>query len=348
MSRLPLVHLTDLYHPPQDPDDQLDLLTAAALPELDLKAVILDCTRRFLEPAPAGYDLRRDPGYVLVAQLGHLLGRTFPTAMGPLAPLASVHDDASDRPAREQAGIDLLLHTLEESREPVLISSVGSARVLTAAWNRAPELMRAKTRAILLNAGATAGENREWNVGLDPAAFIGLWRSGLPLRWYPCATEHHAFDREHPRGTHWQASHEALFRELPPALRAWIAYGLSGSARGDLVAALDDLGRGAVWEQLLTGTRNLWSTASLAMAAGRELAHTPEGWRFLAAREARSHASWPWRLDSISATVDDEARVFWALTEAPTPHALFGRRAGPGYGTAMAEALAALFASVPV
>ena len=54
MKRIPLIHVTDLYHPPQDPDDQLDLATVAALDEYDLKGVVLDITQRFLEPAPRG------------------------------------------------------------------------------------------------------------------------------------------------------------------------------------------------------------------------------------------------------------------------------------------------------
>ena len=119
-----------------------------------------------------------------------------PAAMGPTVPLKTPLDDARDRPREEQAGIEFILATLEASEEPVVLSAVGSARVITAACNRAPDLMRSKTRAVLLNAGATAGSKREWNVGLDTAAFVGLWRSGLPIHWYPCATERSAFNRQ--------------------------------------------------------------------------------------------------------------------------------------------------------
>lgn len=133
--RIPVLHVTDLYHPPQDPDDQLDLLTIAALPELDLKGVVLDITRKFLEAAPAGFDIRRDPGFVPVTQLSYLLGRDIPAAMGPIVPLTSPGDTAADRPDREQAGIRLLIDTLEGSSEPVVITCTGSARVVVAAFN---------------------------------------------------------------------------------------------------------------------------------------------------------------------------------------------------------------------
>lgn len=345
-ARIPLIHTTDLYHPPQDPDDQLDLATIAALSAFDLKGVVLDITDRFLRAAPEGFDIPRDPGFVPVMQLSYLLGRTTPVAMGPTAPLHSPLDDARDRPLEEQGGVELVLDVLRASPEPVLISVVGSARVVTAAFNREPDLLRSRTRAVILNAGATGGTKREWNVGLDPEAYVGLWRSGLPIHWYPCATERSAFNPDHERGTYWKASHEDLFREIPDALRGWIAYGFSGSARGDIIRAMREMGRGAVWEHILAGHRNLWATASLVMAAGLELARTPSGWRFVS--DADGLEVWPWRLDPIAASVRDDATVDWSLSDASSRHRLFGRKEGRAFGEAMAEALNALLRSMPL
>ncbi len=130
--RIPLLHITDLYHPPQDPDDQLDLATVVALPEFDLKGVVLDVSQRFLDGAPAGFDIPRDPGFIPVMQLGYLTGRSFPVAVGPAQPLTHPSDDARDRPRQEQAGIDLILEVLHTSTQPVVISVVGSTRALTA------------------------------------------------------------------------------------------------------------------------------------------------------------------------------------------------------------------------
>jgi hypothetical protein len=345
MKQLPLLHVTDLYHPPQDPDDQIDLATVAALDalgDLDLKGVVLDITRRFLEPEPAGADIARDPGFVITAQLGYLMGRPIPTAMGPLEPLRDPEDDASDRPAREQAGIRFILDTLAASDSPVLISCVGSARPIAAAFNRNPELMREKTRAVLLNAGSTAGSKVEWNVGLDPAAYTALWQSGLPIDWYPCATPTSAFNPEHERGTFWKAAHADLFKGLPQPLKAWFAYGYTGSARGDITRALDDLGKGPVWDILLADSRNLWSTASLVMAAGRVLARTQAGWRFANPEEAATASEiFPWRLDPITASVDDHAIVTWSIADSSHTR-LFGRQPGLAYAQAMTEALNAL------
>lgn len=347
-AKIPLVHVTDLYHPPQDPDDHFDLATVVALPEFDLRAVILDATGKFLVAKPAGWDIARDPGYVPVAQLGYLTGRAIPVALGPTQPLEGPADTALGRPRAEQAGVALLLDVLEQSAGPVTLSVVGSGRVVAAAFNRRPELVRAKTRVVVLNAGSTGGPKREWNVGLDPAAYVALWRSGLPIDWFPCATGHGAFDPADPRGTFWRASHRVLLRGLAEPLRGWFGYALSGSTRGDIIHALAELGRGPVYEQVLAGERNLWATASLVLAAGRVLARTPAGWRFVPAPAAADAERWPFRLDPIAAEVDDHATVRWRVTDAPTRTRLFGRQPGAGYGSAMAEALNALFAAMPV
>ncbi len=345
--RIPLVHITDLYHPPQDPDDHIDLATVAALEEFDLKGVILDVTRKFLDAAPDGFDIARDPGYVPVAQLSAIIGRAIPVATGPLRPLTDASDTAADRPLSEQGGIRLLLTILEESPEPVVLSMVGSARVLTAAFNREPELVRSKTLSVLLNAGSTAGPKREWNVGLDPAAYAGLWNSGLPIHWYPCATERSAFNPDHERGTYWKTTHRALFGNLAPPLRAWFRFGLTGEMRSDVIRALGEEGEPEVWDALLKESRNMWATASLVMAAGRVLAKTPQGWRFVPGSAWTDKDCWPWRLDPILASVNPEGQVQWQEVKHGGNAWLFGRQRGVAFGEAMAEALGALLASAP-
>jgi len=54
--QVPLIDVTDLYHPHQDVGDNFDILAAYALPEPDLRAVILDCTEPFRQP------VAKDPG----------------------------------------------------------------------------------------------------------------------------------------------------------------------------------------------------------------------------------------------------------------------------------------------
>ncbi len=347
-TRIPLIHITDLYHPPQDPDDLLDLATVMALDEFDLKGVALDITEKFLVAAPAGFDIPRDPGFVPVTQLSYLTGRHVPVAMGPVEPLRNPKDIASDQPRHEEAAVLMVLEILKSSAQRVVISCVGSARVLTAAYNRDPDLLREKIAYVILNAGSTGGPKMEWNAGLDPAAYVGLWRSGLPIRWYPPATKSGAFDPASDRGTYWKASHTELFKDLPDPLRAWITFTFTGNWRGDIIRALSEMGNGSAWQDLLAAERNMWSTASLVMASGRVLARTTEGWRFVPESTASGYEVWPWRLDHIEASVNDDGKISWKLVTNGGNALLFGRRGGTEYGVAMAEAFNALLKTIPL
>lgn len=63
VAKIPVIDVTDLYHPCQDIGDNFDLITAYALPEIDLRAVILDCTDEWRSGS------RLDPGFIPVTQL---------------------------------------------------------------------------------------------------------------------------------------------------------------------------------------------------------------------------------------------------------------------------------------
>jgi hypothetical protein len=275
-----------------------------------------------------------------------MAGKAIPVAAGPVAPLKDPSDDVYDRPASEQAGVRLLLDILEDSPTPIVLSLVGSARVATAAFNRAPELLRRKISAVLLNAGSTAGTKREWNVGLDPAAYIGLWQSGLPIHWYPCATAKSAFDSADERGTYWKTTHATLFGSLRPSVRAWFAYALTAGKRSDVIRLLSEDVDTEIWGKVLQENRNMWATASLVMAAGRVLARTDAGWRFVRPNEAIGAEVWPWRLDPITATINDQAIVEWSSAGSEARSSLFGRQSGTGYGTAMGEGLGVLLGTI--
>ncbi len=52
--RVPVIDVTDLYHPHQDIGGNVDLIAAYALPEIDLQAVILDVTAKFRRAVATG------------------------------------------------------------------------------------------------------------------------------------------------------------------------------------------------------------------------------------------------------------------------------------------------------
>jgi inosine-uridine preferring nucleoside hydrolase len=347
MAAIPLLHLTDLYLPPQDPDDFVDLATVHALPELDIRGIVLDCTRRFLDEVADG-DLHREPGLLPVIQLQQLTGRSYPVAIGPLDPLADPHDAARGRSRAQQAGVELILRVLREAPEPVVVSVVSSLRPLAAALNRDPELCAAKIRRVLVNAGTASRTSApdEWNVLLDVHAYVRVLTSGLPIDWYPCAGKAGSFALEE-RTSYWAASQRALLGGLPRPLRAWFHYGFSGNRRGDVLRALRELGAGLSWEMCLDATRSMWSTASLVMAAGRVLARTHHGWRFEPGARSDVKQRATLRLDPIALEVDAEGNTTWS--PAVQSHVrLFRRDPASEHHGAMTEALAALLAAMPL
>lgn len=342
-----MVHITDLYHPPQDPDDHVDLATILALPEFDLRAVILDSTRQYLEGADLPDHRQRDPGFVPVRQLAWLTGRIIPAAAGPTAPLHSPDDPATDRPPWEQTGIELLLHTLSEAASPVIVSVVGSARVLAAAFNREPDLVRKRVSSVLLNAGAS-GQYREWNVALDPAAYRRVFEMGVGVDWYPCATEQGPFDPG-AHNTFWKANQRDLFMDIHPALRSWFMYAYTGSPRADTIRALGEPCDMSVWERILSDNRNMWSTASFILAAGRRLVRTGAGWRFVPAdRTGDGGESEILQLDPVETSWREDDHVQWAPAVGPATVRLFRREPAARHTDAMTEALNALLAEMEI
>ncbi|MCC5835192.1 MAG: hypothetical protein JJU20_10695 [Opitutales bacterium] len=342
MTKIPLIHITDLYHPPQDPDDHFDLATIYGLPELDLKAVLLDATLAFLTGHP-GKDHPRDPGFVPITQLNAITGRAVPAAVGPQSPLKSIDDDASDRPPSEQAAIHLLLDVLRQSRSSVKISVVGSLRILSAAFNREPDLVRKKTSAVLLNAGASIQRDDEWNVMLDQYAWKCLFQSGLPVHWYPCTGPNGPFGWS-ATNTFWHAPHKQLLPELTQKLRAWFHYAYTGNSRGDCIRVLNELGAGTSWNTMLHEIRSFWSTASLVMAANRVLAKTEQGWRFVPKSEAMNCTErHDWQIEPVEIIQLPGGMVDWKPAKDPkeTSFHLFKRSKDPHHD-AMAEALVAL------
>src|ERR1039457_420761 len=94
---VPVIYCTDLFHPHDDPDDHFDLATLYAMPELDIKGVVLDHGRKQLERT----------GLIPVAQMNRIPGRNVPAVIGLADPLRSPDDKALDKPAQFQGAVEL-------------------------------------------------------------------------------------------------------------------------------------------------------------------------------------------------------------------------------------------------
>jgi hypothetical protein len=256
---VPVIYCTDLFHPHDDPDDHFDLATLYAMPELEVKGIVLDQGRKQLER----------PGCIPVSQMNRITRRNVPVVIGLATPLKSPEDKALDQPPEFQRGVEFILRTLRASATPVRIATLGSVRDVVCAFNREPGLFRTNVSMVLAFIGeASAPKLQEYNVGLDPHAFAGLMRSGLPIYWVPC------FD-----GGLWQngghasffpARQGALLMQASPEVIQYCIYALEKEKFEpvEFLASPVDPERRA---RLFNTTRNLWCAAILGVMSGREV-----------------------------------------------------------------------------
>ena len=325
MKKVPVIDITDMYHPYQDPGDNVDILNAFALPEIDLRAVILDITDEYrkeytIHPEFGRMDGGpREPGIVTMCQCNRLFGRHVPYGIGPFERLKSETDTAKDQSPFHN-GPELLLKTLRESDEPVHILSFGSARVIAAAFNRDPETMLKKTAMVHISAGSSGEAYREWNVQLDPHAYARVLRSGLPIAIYPCATEKGPFDIGQ-FNTFWKLPNKQVFLRMDAPLRRYMQYVFTRSTDSGFLSYLEnDRCETNSWAD---ESHNVWETAIWMQVAGRELVYTEHGHRYLpqgTGKAALREELLPCRID-----VKDGGLFTFEITAEPTNTYIYHR-----------------------
>ncbi len=276
-AEIPVIYSTDLYHPHDDPDDHFDLATLFSLPELDVKGIIIDMSN--IHQQLPHQSAAKKPGVVALKQMFHLSGKTVPYATGLDQPLRAVDDQALNQSDAAQGAVRLILSTLRESHEKVCIFTVGSLRDVAAAYNRDPDLLRAKVRAIYVNAGTGPDQYQdEWNVGLDQQAYRRILLSNLPIRWYPC------FGRE-DYFTYFRVDQTEVLGSVAEPLKAYFDYALTRSTE-DPISYLQRSFPAP------RGPRNMWCTASFIDLAGRKIYQTDKGYEALAAPPHPAHNRW--------------------------------------------------------
>lgn len=343
---IPVVSITDLYHPPEDPGDNFDLVMPYGLPEVDLRAVILDALnlkRDLVDGGVPGFPGPRDPGIIPVTQLNAIFGRNVPYGMCPFTRMRSLDDTMYDVPPIQQLGIDLLLEVLASSNEPVHLMSFGSARPLAVAFNRSPDLMRSKVARIHLSAGTTTPTYMEWNVVQDPLAMIRIVSSGLPLALYPCATVESCYAYDEHNTFYWLPDLRWI-ADMEPRLRRNLGYALGRSSRPDFLRALDEDGP---MEEVYQRRHSVWETAAWLEVSGRRLVRRADGThRIVVSSEVRPD-DFVLRGDQLpcTPTSHDSGLYSFELTDHPTGTTIFRRDDPMEYEKAMSEALPALYQS---
>jgi len=338
--RRPVIDCTDLYHPPQDPGDNVDLVAAYALPEVDLRAVILDITEQYRNDVP------RDPGYIPILQLNRIFDRNVPCGVTPFTAMRHPYDAMADAPRFQQSGIDLLLRCLDESDGPVDITSFGSARPVAVAYNREPELMLDKVRLVHLCAGSSEPGLLEWNVVLDPYAFIRVLRSRLPVAIYPCATKDGPFAYG-PHNCFWLLENLGFIRNMAPRLRQYLLYAFTASNRSDFLRYLDEEPAAGTLDSVCARRHNVWETCVWMQVAGRRLVRHADGsHRIVAASDVlASDAVLPDELVPCRVEVDDHAEMRWEPCGRPSHTLMYDRGNPMANESALREALPAQYES---
>ena len=304
--KVPVIVITDLYHPYQDPGDNLDLVMGFALPEIDLKAIILDITDAFRKKTADHPTLWKDPrgpreaGIIPVMQLNYIFDRQVPFALGPLSMMSSAEDQMRGIPAFEEAGINLFLNTLRQSKVPVEILSFGSARILAVAFNREPTLLRKKIAKIHLSAGTAAADFQhgkdaganaipggEWNVALDVFAFNRILRSGLPVALYPCAGIDGGFVKD-INNTYWQLPTVDFIKRMDPRLQRYIDFALSKTVQADFLKAMDLSSPVVIDTARYPQPFHFWETALWMNVSRRKLVQREEGYAIIPQQQIKT------------------------------------------------------------
>jgi hypothetical protein len=356
--KVPIIDVTDLYHPHEDVGDNFDLVAAYALAEINLRAVILDAHDSFRKPVSDHPLLLkfwvdksgpRDPGFIPVLQLNYIFNRNVPTAVGPFTMMNSPQDKMLGIPAFQQQGVELILQVLRESKEPISIVSFGSARPIAVAYNRDPQLFYAKVKQIHLSAGASSPDFLEWNVGLDPNAVVCLLRSDLPIAIYPCAVgekEGGPFGYG-PHNSFYKTPNVQFIQQMDPRLRRYMTYAFGRVARSDFLRAMEEDFPDELTAKVYAQPHNVWETGTWVRVSNRRLVRRADGhYRIIPAEEVRSTDKiMPNDLRPCRVKVRDDGIFTFELTDQPSNFSIYDRGDPHENERAFAEALAALYVS---
>jgi inosine-uridine nucleoside N-ribohydrolase len=168
----PVVYSTDLYYTIDDIDDHFDAATLLKSSEIELKGIILD-----------NHHYPSD-GEKVLDKLMSLTGHTVPVVKG-LGQFEMRSFTDQGLYVDDQEGVDLILRTLKESDRKVALIAVGSMTDFAVAYLRDPALCQRKIDAVYVVAGSADSPVQDYNVMLDPKAFVVLMRSNLPIVWVP-------------------------------------------------------------------------------------------------------------------------------------------------------------------
>lgn len=356
---IPLIVITDLYHPYQDAGDNLDLINAYALPEFDLKGVFLDITDAFRKPLADHPTLWKDPqgpreaGIIPVMQLNSIFNRNVPWAIGPMSLMESETDKMLYIPEFEQGSIDMFLDILRETDGKLEIVSTGSARIIAVAYNREPELVKKKISKIYLSAGTAAQDYKmgtdpganmipggEWNVALDVFAYTTILRSDLPIILFPCAGIDGGFVKD-INNTYWSMPDMGFVQEMDTRLQHYIDFAFTQEMQHDFLRAMNADTPALIDTKKYPSPFHFWEPPIWLIASRRQLAERADGvFRIIRDDEVlESDRIIPNDTRPVKLTVRDDGRFLFEYTNEATNFSIFVRDDVIEHENAFREAL---------
>ncbi len=269
-----IIYSTDLFHPPGDMDDQVDLAVLYGLPDTDIKLIILD----------HGKSQLARPGKIPVAQMNALTGKSIRAEIGLADNLSNQQDKGLEQAVPFQAAVNSLLEVLEETPKKVVIITVGSLRDIAAAYNRSPQLFHKKVEKLFIFAGeASRKDFTETNVKMDRHAFAAIMNSDLPVYWIPC------FDgglwQNKGKASYWQTTYGKVLADVSAPLLQYFLYAAK-SSREDSLQFLDREVDENDKRKLFQSARNLWGSALFYIATGKTVIKSKQGYNIIPAQKA--------------------------------------------------------------
>lgn len=336
-----VIHQTDLFHSYNDPDDHWDLACQYALAfnrDINLAGILIDYP-------PIVYG---DPAIQAINQLNYITGLSVPVAIGlsePVKDIKAIYQN--DGYATELSGINLLLRSLEDAKEPVFIHIVGSCRDVAAAVSLRPELFKEKCGGIYLNAGSSNPNSKlEYNVNIDPYSYSVIFGLECPIYWLPCFE----FSPEPPEwefkvgthGTFYRFIQEEILPELSENVQKYFLYALDKNTDNKWLSYLKNPLNKRLLDFHCTQNRSMYSTAGFLHCAGKTV--TRAG-KLADLNENRTDTLYTF--EPVEASCDEKGFVSWRRSSGEGNRYIIKIKDLEGYAAAMTLAMKELLKKLP-
>jgi hypothetical protein len=341
--KIPVLHVTDLFRPHNDPDDHWDLACVYALAcrgDIELKGVLIDY--------PPENNNGWNPDIMAVAQMNLISGISATVAVGSSVPFESRDAKAQTRPA-DQNGAQIVLDVLQSSPEPIVINILGSSRDVAIAGKKDPNLFADKCSAIYLNAGIgsasmTSASKLEYNVTLDKAAYAAIFDLPCPVYWMPCfeKLESHRERVVREYGTHYVFRQDEILPHLSERVQKYFAYMFGRYTDSNWLQYLKGKKDEALQSKFGNMYRHMWCTGGFLHAAGYTVSR---GGKIVPLSDEPNLPVFTF--DPIKVRCDSNGLTKWSHDDNSRNRFIFHVRDTENYQSAMTKAMKSLLMALP-